>query len=381
MILLINASTLSGTGVCQVATSFIYECRNFKDNFYHVFLSRAMSRNIVISDFNDNFIFYEINSHPIYGIKGYIEKRRMQRLEKEIKPDCVFSVFGPSCWTPKAPHLMGYAYPHYVYPQSPIFSLMTKKEYFYRNILKMLHRYFLLENGEYYVCETEDVSNRLCDFLKVNREQVFTVGNTCNQYFLDYIPSDNLLLPDKEENEYRFLSLCSPYKHKNISILNKVIPLLLEKEQSRLCRFVVTMKDDDFANLFSDVAKKYLINAGVLPPCKCPQLYEECDFLFLPTLLECFSANYPEAMFMGKPILTSNLSFATSVCGEAALYFDPLNPTDIVNKIKEVIASKERVSDLIKKGFVQYKSFNISSQRAEQYLEICRRISENNTTC
>ena len=35
-------------------------------------------------------------------------------------------------------------------------------------------------------------------------------------------------------------------------------------------------------------------------------------------------------MFHGKTILTSDLDFARDVCGEAAFYFDPLNPQSIV---------------------------------------------------
>ena len=51
--------------------------------------------------------------------------------------------------------------------------------------------------------------------------------------------------------------------------------------------------------------------------------------MILPTLLESFSATYIEAMFHGKTILTSDLDFARDVCGEAAFYFDPLNPQSI----------------------------------------------------
>ena len=55
--------------------------------------------------------------------------------------------------------------------------------------------------------------------------------------------------------------------------------------------------------------------------------------MFLPTFLECFSASYAEAMLMKKPIITSNLGFAQNVCKDAAVYFDPCNPEDIIDKI------------------------------------------------
>ena len=100
MILLINASTLSGTGVSQVAISFIYECRNFPENEYHVFLSKTIEAQINAEDFKENFKFYVIKNHPIYGFKGFRSRCEMINLVKRIKPNCVFSVFGPSWWTP-----------------------------------------------------------------------------------------------------------------------------------------------------------------------------------------------------------------------------------------------------------------------------------------
>lgn len=372
MILLINTSTLSGTGVCQVATSFIYECRYFKNNHFHVFLSRTMSLNIRKSDFSNNFIFYEINSHPIYGIKGYIEKRKMQRLEKKINPDCVFSVFGPSCWTPNAPHLIGYALGHYVYPDSPIYNLMTCRESLHRRILKLFHRYYLLKDGDYYVCETEDVATRLSKFLKVDKKYIFTVGNTCNQFFINYVPQQKKKI--SPSGEFRFLSLCSPYKHKNLEILNRVIPLLLKDNLGFNFKFVVTINKRSYDTIFTDLAKKYVVNVGKLLPSECPQIYSECDALFAPTLLECFSANYPEAMFMGKPILTSNLSFATSICGKAALYFDPLNPCDVADKIKILLSSKNEYDKLVSLGYQQFATFESSLSRTEKYLSICEQI-------
>ena len=68
----------------------------------------------------------------------------------------------------------------------------------------------------------------------------------------------------------------------------------------------------------------------------CPKLYNQADAMFLPTLLETFSASYPEAMKMERPILTSDLDFAKDICGDAALYFNPLDSYDIANKIKTI---------------------------------------------
>ena len=92
--------------------------------------------------------------------------------------------------------------------------------------------------------------------------------------------------------------------------------------------------------------------------------------MFLPTLLECFSASYPEAMYMKCPILTSNLSFAHSLCGDSAIYFDPLNPKDIAEKILYLAREKEVQNSLIAKGTAQLSFFDSFDTRADKYLQI-----------
>lgn len=374
MKLLINTSTLSGTGVTQVAVSFISECINIPSNEYHVLLSNTIAGQIDKLEFPSNFFFYTINSHPLFGIKGFSVRKNLKQLEKKINPDCVFSVFGPSWWTPSRPHLMGYAYPHYVYEDSPFFRNISFIEKFKTKLFKTIHTYFLKRNGKYFVSETEDVSNRLIKLLKCKAENVFTATNTYNDYFNNLIPSEIKVLPLKEEEEFRFLSLCSFAPHKNLVILNKVIPLLKKNSPDKNIKFVLTVDGYLFEKYFDEDVKSSILNIGRIDVALCPKLYEECDAIFLPTTLECSSANYPEAMKMGRPILTSNLSFATTVCGNAALYFDPYDEKEIVSTILKLTSNPEIRADLVNNGEIQLNSFLTSKQRAEKYLKICESI-------
>jgi glycosyltransferase involved in cell wall biosynthesis len=374
MKILINCSTLSGTGVTQVAVSFITECIDISSNEYYVFLSETVANEIKDIAFPSNFYFYKFNFHPLYGIKGFKVRNQLKKLEKKINPNCVFSVFGPSWWTPSSPHLMGYAYPHYVYPDSPYYKNISFVEKVKVKLFKTIHTYFLKRNGNYYVSETEDVSDRLVKLLKCNKDNFFTVTNTCNNYFNNFLPSSNKLLPTKAEGEFRFLSLCSFAPHKNLVILNKVIPLLKNTNPEINIKFVLTVDESLFQKFFNEEVKKSIINIGRVDVASCPKLYEECDALFLPTTLECFSANYPEAMKMKRPILTSNLSFATTVCGNAALYFDPYDEEEILSTILGMIHNPKIIKQLVDNGERRLSSFLTSRKRAEKYLEVCEMI-------
>ena len=75
---------------------------------------------------------------------------------------------------------------------------------------------------------------------------------------------------------------------------------------------------------------------------ECPSLYRQSTFAFQPTLLECFTATYPEAMRSGKPIVTPDLEFARGLCGGAAVYYDAERTDKIISLCKEVHADYNR---------------------------------------
>lgn len=371
MKILINASTLKGTGVVQVASSFINECKEIKGNEYIVYLSPKVSANVNKEDFPSNFKFYEFGKNSLYLLLGLQDIFKMKSIEAEEKPDAVFSIFGPSLWRPKAPHLMGFAYPYYVYHDSPIFGILSLKEKIMAKVRELCHMHMLKHDGDYYVCETDDVASRLCDMYNIPQNKVFRAYNTASSVFLNY----NGTSVDRNDNEFRFFTLCSPYKHKNMDILNKVIPILDERGLGSKIKFYTTFPKSRYEDIFDISVRDNIVNVGTLSISQCPELVSKCDALFLPTLLECYSASYPEAMCMGKPIVTSNLPFAETVCKEAALYFDPMKPNDIADIICKLVENKEIYNMLITRGKLRLAEFLSAHDRALSYLEICQKIS------
>ena len=377
MRVIVNCSNLISTGPVQVAVSFLNECKTHTENTYLVFLSPRMVECINIDEYPDSFYFKIIYNHPAYGLGGMYSVSQMKKYEKSFKPDCVFSVFGPSIWKPSAPHLQGFAYGHYIYTDSPAYKLMSLRERVKRFLMKKAHIFHLKRDGKYFVCETEDVSMRLRDLLRIEHRNVYTVTNTYNHYFQLFQPSSKRVLPDRKLNEFRILLLSTAYPHKNLGILNEIIECFEEQNIGRNISFVVTIPSQDYNTVFKENVRHKIFNVGPVKPEDCPQLYFETDALFAPTLLECFSANYPEAMVMKKPIITTDLSFARAICGDAALYFSPLDAQEAALKIVTVSEKKEIRGKLIKKGLQRLTSFDGASQRASKYLEICGQISVN----
>jgi glycosyltransferase involved in cell wall biosynthesis len=377
MKILVNISNLKKGGALQVATSLLSEFRNNTEFEFHVILSSVLKKQINIESFPQNFTFYNYTIKPstLKAITG--KDKVLEKIEKTINPDCVFSVFGPSYWIPKSPHLLGYAIPHYVYPESSFFSIIGKKERLKICLLKTLHRFNFKKLKASYWVETNDVRERLSVFFNVDKSDIYVISNTYHPVFEDYVKVERNFstVVDSDiwnNSSFKFISITSYYSHKNLEILKKVVPIL--RNRGIDCKFYLTLPSVDFKQ-FNDLSD-FIFNLGPVTIDKCPDLYSQSDALFLPTLLECFTASYPEAMKMGKPIITSDLSFAHDICGDAAEYFDPHNADDIVEKIEELILNKDIREHLVEEGYKRLNEFNTAASRAKMILDICVQIQK-----
>ena len=77
---------------------------------------------------------------------------------------------------------------------------------------------------------------------------------------------------------------------------------------------------------------------------------------------------------MKKPIITSDLGFAQNVCKDAAVYFDPCNPVDIIDKMISLYEDKDLQRKIINNGIEIVKKINSANQRASSILGICKNL-------
>lgn len=372
MKLIINISGNYTGGCFQIATSFLFECINFPNHLYYVLLGDKLMNALDKKCFSSNFIFYRIPNMPWYKLNSYVSG-----IVNNLQADAAFTLFGPPYVQFKMIHLVGFAQGYYIYPDSPFWKRLTWHERLIQYLKKKVHLLYYAKFADALVSETNDATNRIKAILG-NKKKYYTVSNTCNSFFYNFCKSNRLILPKKLANEIRLLTVCTYRKHKNIECIPRVIKELISRGISNI-RFVLTIDDHNYYKIFGsdELLNQYVYNVGLVKAENLPQLYSECDMLFLPTLIECFSANYPEAMIMRKCILTSDLDFAHSICKNAALYFNPNDIIDIVDKIEQIINNKELKKELQEKGIQVFHSNMLTAkERAKAYLDICLELSK-----
>lgn len=371
--ILINTSNIKEGGGIQVAHSCVYELRKYPKYNYIIVLSEQLSKQLSKDDFPSNFKFYDYTNYPsviggILGINKYLDN-----IVSTEKVDFVFSIFGPSYWKSKVKQMCGYALPHYVYKDSPFYNNIS---FFQKMRLWMKERLQLSsfrKHNDVLVTENHDVTEKLKSIFP--SKEIYTVTNYYNQVFDAPNYWDRTIeLPDFEG--VTLLTISSNYHHKNLQIIPRVADYLRSSKPHFKFRFVLTLDESELS--LTPAQRENIVCIGRVNISQCPHLYEQSDFMFLPTLLECFSASYPEAMRMNKPILTSNLPFAKGICGDAALYFDPLSPEDIGNKIYELSQSIEQQKKIVEKGILRLEVFDNSEIRTKKYLNIIESNFKNN---
>jgi glycosyltransferase involved in cell wall biosynthesis len=369
MRLIINTAHQRFGGAVQVALSFINECIAFKEHEYHVFLGPGVAKSLDKDKFPTNFYFYDFD----FGVIDFKAIKQIQRvlrkLEHTIKPEILFSSTGPTYYHSIAPQVIGFNLPLYIYPESPFvrdLSFTQKLKLWFK---KQLHFYYFKRDAVAYVVQTDDVNARVR--IALGTKKVFTVTNNHSAYYLDESLTFPSKLPPRFDGEFRFLTLTSYYGHKNLEIIPKISKLLKDNGIHNV-RFVLTIKPEEAKN--HGLTEGSIINVGPIKPFECPQLYRDCDAMFLPTLAECFSASYPEAMIMEKPIITTDLGFARGTCGNAALYFEPKNHHAAFEKILELINNDILYKQLVASGKKELNKFDAPRDRAAKYLEICEQF-------
>lgn len=354
-------------GGIQVAHSFINQIKLYKTFRFIIVVTQELNKQLIKSNFSEyfKFVIYNVKPNIYNSITG--KNDFLDNLVNKYQVDKVFTVFGPSYWKPKVPHLCGFAKPQYIYKNSPFFKKITINEFFKIKIKELLHMYSFNNHCDELVTENIDVSKRLSKRLSKN---VFTVTNYYNQVFENehvYTNQDQSLM---EFDGLKLLTVSANYSHKNLSIIPKVIEYLNFKYPDFQFKFYLTVTRDEIS--FSRKFDRYIEYLGPVNIKACPSIYKFCDFMFLPTLLECFSASYCEAMKMKKPILTSKLDFALGLCKNSAVYFDPMSPSSIGKSIKNLYDDKKKQKKLIKNGTNRLQEFDSYEIRAKKYLQILK---------
>ena len=267
-------------------------------------------------------------------------KKQVAELEAKIQPDVVYSITAPSYFTFKTHEVMRFTNPWVTHPNKYSWSTMSflskMKQWLY-----CLNQKRLMKAAYAFVTQTETTKKGIMRITGKPTEKVCVVNNVLPGVFKTM---DNT--PIVEDDWINVACVGAPVPHKNMDIIPDVIDEL-SKIGIKNVRFHTTIPVDNpmMAKVVDRCAelgyKDRLINHGRVSQKELGEMYRRCQFCFLPTLLEVFSASTVEAMYFNLPIIATDFPFNTEVLADACLYYEPKNAKDAANQLAKMIADKE----------------------------------------
>lgn len=193
-------------------------------------------------------------------------------------------------------------------------------------------------------------------------------------------------IPDKPEpvaelaGKQFIMYVGRPLPHKNL--LRLIEAFKLTQQQFPELRLVLAGKKDVlYQQIESQTQSEQIANivfTDFVSESQLRWLYENCSAYTFPSLSEGFGLPVLEAMRHGAPVVSSNATCSPEIYGDAALYFDPLDPADIAAQIVTMLSAEKLRQDFIRKGHVQASKYSWE-RMARQTLEVYQHVLEDPT--
>ena len=189
----------------------------------------------------------------------------------------------------------------------------------------------------------------------IKYENIITISNYVKSMILEnfdinennitvispYVSSNFYHIEDKQKvreklglpsNKKLILSVSSDQPRKNLGMVKKVMEEL--GSEYKLIRIGPQVGN---SITFNNVSQK-VVN----------EIYNACDILYFPTLMEGFGYPVVEALKAGLPVVSSDIEVIKEVAADAAILVNPNNLNENINGIKTALDNKEA---LINKGY------------------------------
>ncbi|CAM2007875.1 glycosyltransferase family 4 protein [Acanthopleuribacter pedis] len=348
---LIDASQIARGGAVQVALAMITKAAADPNHEWHVAVSGELSAEISDALGGRLADLIRLPRRRNSFERMMVPRRYMPGVERAAKPDVVFTIFGPAYWHAKAPHLVGFALPRMIYPELEHVGKDHQPPWWRARLRGFIDgiRRRQFHRPDYLVVETETVRTRLEQCFGIQPDRVIVVPNSFSPIFADEIAKLTVSPPN---DRFRIAVPSSFYPHKNLGLIPPTAAKLRD-QLDRPFEFCFTLPEQSPG--WQDLAAKaealgvaqYLTTRGALPHGEIARLYRESHVVFLPTLLECSTAVYPETFCAGIPLVTSDRDFARELCGGGARFIDPHSPDSAAEALAEVLSNPKVADQLV----------------------------------
>lgn len=227
-----------------------------------------------------------------------------------------------------------------------------------------------IDKASHYICVSENTSRDLRTLRSdIKQDQVTVAHNAISTSFNTPSLEDTAtFLKEKnlEDGYYLFVGLRGMYK--NFTSLVKAFKALPDMKGKTLVILGPTPLEGEFKSALSGTD----FRAEWAKDGELPHYYAGATALVYPSLYEGFGLPLLEAMACGCPVVTTDVGILREVGGDAPLYFNPNDPTDLPEKMLAVRDDATRTA-MRERGYRRSQEFSWE-KTAEIYQDVLLKV-------
>ncbi len=261
------------------------------------------------------------------------------------------------------------------------FSFHLHPEWHPRDRISYFRKYFYerIHKSDLIVTDSQFIKEEAQSILKIDPAKLRVVYMGYDRQIFRKYPEQEVAAFRAAHNlpEQFVLFVGSIEPRKNIERLllaYRQLPEALKRQYRLVLAGFAGWRNKKIMELIQEM-QAYVSFLGYLNVKELATAYNAATFFAYPSLYEGFGLPPLEAMACGTPVLVSRAASLPEVCGQAALYCDPLDTSDIAEKLELMMSSGTLRQELETKGQARIKMFtweNTARQMIRIFEEVMR---------
>jgi glycosyltransferase involved in cell wall biosynthesis len=332
-----------------------------------------------VKDILDRWKIYNKNIHvfDVSPARSLTQRKKLKELVQHENPDIIYTMAGPAYIDFNQFHMQGISNAYITHADIQSFVIGRSLKDIPKFVSLVLYQIYWARKADCWIFQTEEARNCFCRRLLISKKRARVISNAIGNEFVSHFQDTQWKLIDLDKRINIFCPAAA-YPHKALHSIPQIIRRLQLRYKNDF-QFILTLPSN--SQIWSEIQKqcsqlnieKFIQNIGPYNYTDAFKLFSESDIIFVPSILETFSASYLEAFSSKKPLVVADKGFAKDICKNAAIYLNPFNPKRAADKIFDLINDPDKQKRIITNGLKIVSDYGNQEMRYTQIVNCLKK--------